>query len=111
MRRIASAKMKTVLAVLFCIAGVGRVCAGVEFAGYMTADGDVRVVLVDAESHRASDWLEIGQVFSGYTVHGFDQKAEVLTVERQGEKLTLSLKQGSVSDRSAARTALAEELA
>jgi len=64
------------------IVSVGHASAEVEFAGYMTVDGDVQVVLFDAEARKASGWLAIGQVFSGHIVQSFDAKREVITLER-----------------------------
>src|SRR4051812_38506855 len=88
--------MKKRICVLAFVAGANSLLGGAQFAGIITAGGEVRVILIDSESRRVSEWLMIGQAFSGYTVQSFDRNTEMLTVESQGKTLELPLQQGSV---------------
>lgn len=70
--------------------------AAVEFAGYVTAQGETKFVLRDTETGQTSPWLGRGGSASGYTVIGFDAKREMLTVERAGTVTQLPLKAAQV---------------
>jgi hypothetical protein len=71
--------------------------AEIVFSGYLTLDGDTKVILADGETGRKSELLGVGGTFAGHTVAGFDAKRETVAVVTQGaEARVLSLKQAEV---------------
>lgn len=56
---------------------------------YVTAAGPSFILSVEGKS--SSSWLKLGQTYEGYALVGFDQKKEILTVERAGTAKHLSL--------------------
>jgi hypothetical protein len=71
---------------------------GLEFSAYMKSSAGVRFVVTDVTTHKASDWLREGESFAGYTITGFDPKAELLTVRKADMAEKLPLKKEAVRE-------------
>ena len=72
--------------------------AALEFSSYLQRGAEFLFVVMDTDTSKTSDFLRLGQSFQDYTVRGFSLATEVLTVERQGERLNLKLKDSRVGD-------------
>lgn len=51
-------------------------------------------MLGDPVAGKSSEWLRIGQSFSGYSITGFDAKSERLTLTAEGRVVSLFLRSG-----------------
>lgn len=62
----------------------------IEFRGVMVGDGATKLSLVDKTSD-TTRWVEIGQVFMGYTIKGYDVATETATLTRVGKDYRIRL--------------------
>ena len=69
---------------------------GLEFSAYMKSSVGVRFVITDVAAQKTSDWLREGESFAGYTITGFDPKAELLMVRKGDTASKLPLKKEAV---------------
>lgn len=72
--------------------------AALEFSGYMRLNDGLQFVVTDPDSKSASGWITLGAVFEGHKVAAFDEREEVLILERGGNSIRLSLKDAHVRD-------------
>ena len=66
--------------------------AGIEFSGVMGGGKDLRVALTNKASG-ATQWVQVGNSFAGYTISVYDDKTDVLVLTKDGQQLRLPLKQ------------------
>lgn len=84
--------MKTYHGVISFLILVVCARADARLEGYLvTSEHPLFVLSVE---QKTSDWLAIGKSFEGFTLLGFDSKAERLTVEKDGKRLVLPLADG-----------------
>jgi biopolymer transport protein ExbD len=82
--------MKALFAIATFALGAAAARAEIVFQGYMTSGGRVLFV-VSLDQARTSGWLAIGQRFEGVSLVAFDAKAELLMIEKDGERQVIHL--------------------
>lgn len=88
--------MKTILAILVFTAVSLR--AELQFSGFFLTPKESLFVLSDTGSNESSAWLQIGESFHSYTIKSFDRELEVITVEKDGQRIRLHLRESKVKD-------------
>lgn len=71
--------------------------AQIEFVGFMTSAEGPRFTLKEAKEPRPSEWLKLGDSYSGFKLVAHDPKQGLLSVEKNAERLELPLKQSRVA--------------
>lgn len=66
----------------------------IEFCAYLRVGGQQLFVLGDPVAGKSSEWLRIGQSFSGYSITAFDSRSGGLTATVDGRAVTLFLRSG-----------------
>lgn len=89
--------LKLKFAVLLLVIAV-RGSAEIQFSGYFITPKSALFSLADPAVHAASGWLETGQSFEGYTIVSFDAASETLTVNKDGHRAELHLRDAKVKD-------------
>jgi hypothetical protein len=78
--------------------------ADVQFSGYFVTPEGQLFTLSDPDRDQTSIWLKVGDSFDGFTLRAFDRSREFVTVESNGVKRNLPLREAKVkSDRIAVR--------
>jgi hypothetical protein len=83
---------RILVALFFAVAGVGRLVASVEFAGFLQLGERELFMLADGADGTKSDWLKLGDRFRATRIVEFDAENQVLLVEEDGVILPLTLK-------------------
>lgn len=71
-----------------------RAADRLEFCAFLRLGAQEFFVVGDPVAGKSSEWLRVGQSFSGYSITGFDAKSERLTLTAEGRVLTLFLRSG-----------------
>lgn len=69
-----------------------------EFSGYFITPADASYCISETEAGGSSEWLKVGQVFSGYLIESFDAKNERLTLRKGDEVIRLKLRESTVEN-------------
>lgn len=69
-----------------------------EFSAFAIFPKSQLFVLRDKELDQTSGWITIGQSFLGHTLKSFDQKREVVTVQKDGRDLEIQLRESKIKD-------------
>jgi hypothetical protein len=88
--------MKRILILLALTAASLR--AEMQFSGFFLTTDESLFTLSDKDSGESSGWLKVGESFHSYTIRSFDRGHEVITVEKDGQSLRLSLRESKVKD-------------
>jgi hypothetical protein len=72
--------------------------AQIEFVGYMTSAEGPRFTLKESKEEKASGWLLLGDSHSGFKLVAHDPQRGILSVEKNGDRFELPLKQERVAD-------------
>jgi hypothetical protein len=91
--------MKLSLVVLLVLSGllVGPCSAQIEFVGYMTSADGPRFSLKESKAEKASGWLRLGDSYSGFKLLAHDSQKSILSVEKDGNRSELRLKEDRVT--------------
>jgi LysM repeat protein len=91
-------KLISSCAMIFFIASFGFAAEPIiEFRGVMVGDGATKLSLVDKSSD-TTRWVEVGQVFLGYTVKGYDVKTETATLTRMGKDYQIRINTSKIEE-------------
>lgn len=69
----------------------------IEFRGVMAGGGPTKLSLVD-KSSGTTRWVEVGQVFLGYTVKAYDPAIETATLTRMGRDYRIRINSSKIED-------------
>lgn len=72
--------------------------AELQFSGFFLTPRESLFVLSDTSGNESSAWLQIGESFHSYTIRSFDRELEVVTVEKDGQRIRLHLRESKVKD-------------
>ena len=70
----------------------------IEFCAFLRVGTQELFVLGDPAAGKSSEWLRIGQSFSGYSIISFDAQSEALTVKAGERTRTIFLRSGTTRD-------------
>jgi len=91
-----------ILRLLFVIGLFGqpllRAAATPELAGFFVLSDQAYFVLVDAESETTSGWLRVGDSFQGWRVEEFQSDADAVILQRENERVRISLRTAAILD-------------